>query len=250
MSVAKVFCIAHKEVPYGLPCDSVVKPLQVGFGERFCDLRDDDCEDNIAGWNAVFVELTAIYHIWKNVKADYKGQFQYRRRLPIDETTDFDELFKEHSVVTCKPAFFRDSVYQSYCSLHSKKDMELLEEIIRDLHPDYSENFDILLKQGRQIFYSNGFVMPAEEYDKYCEWLFGILWEFIRRSGWESPEDVAYSVGQDIMKKKRNPTNYLKYQMQICAFLSERLWTLYLQSNFPPEKVLLASYQLMENTPL
>ena len=128
--------------------------------------------------------------------------------------------------------------------------MELLEEIIRDLHPDYSENFDLLLKQGRQIFYSNGFVMPADEYDKYCEWLFGILWEFIRRSGWESPEDVAYSVGQDIRKKKRNPHNYLKYQMQIGGFLSERLWTLYLQSNFPPEKVLMASYQLMENTAL
>lgn len=60
-------------------------PIQVGaaFREDIGIQRDSD-GDNISSHNPYFCEMSAVYWLWKNTEADYKGLFHYRRFLTFD----------------------------------------------------------------------------------------------------------------------------------------------------------------------
>lgn len=78
-------CIAvavHK--PYRMPKDSMYLPLQVGKAlhpEIDLGFQTDDTGDNISLLNASYSELTALYWLWKNSDARYKGLAHYRRHF-------------------------------------------------------------------------------------------------------------------------------------------------------------------------
>ena len=57
-------------------------PIQVG--KKLCPetnlgFQNDDVGDNISRKNSYYSELTALYWIWKNNPAAYKGLVHYRR---------------------------------------------------------------------------------------------------------------------------------------------------------------------------
>lgn len=57
-------------------------PIQVGkelHPDLDLGIQPDNEGENISGKNDYYCELTALYWIWKNVKADYKGLCHYRR---------------------------------------------------------------------------------------------------------------------------------------------------------------------------
>lgn len=61
-------------------------PIHVGKALSSVDLgiAGDDVGDNISKKNPVYCELTALYWLWKNVDADYKGLFHYRRCFSVE----------------------------------------------------------------------------------------------------------------------------------------------------------------------
>ena len=83
MAKLEIFIAAHK------PCekfgDDAYRLLHVGAA-RHPDVhidgavKDDDGLDNISLKNDTYCELTALYHIWKNIHdVDYTGLCHYRR---------------------------------------------------------------------------------------------------------------------------------------------------------------------------
>ena len=242
---AQIYIYAHKPVPYGIWDNSLYTPLQVGDGERFLDLRDSDAADNIAPANPIFAEATGLYFLWKNHPRDLKyiGVCQYRRRLSFPEYFIFDEVFKEYDAIAAEPIRL-PGVRRQYADCHSGKDMMVLEETIRQICPSYSADFDNYINRGTTLYYSNGMVMRASDFDKYCEWLFRILFKFIENNGWVSMNEVENSVWYEIHNGHRNGARGLRYQEQICGFLSERLLTLWLLHNC---KVLEVPYKKYEN---
>lgn len=58
-------------------------PVHVGSKISTLNLgiQRDDEGDNVSEKNPIYCELTALYWIWKNVKAEYKGLAHYRRCL-------------------------------------------------------------------------------------------------------------------------------------------------------------------------
>ena len=57
-------------------------PIQVGAGyNKDLGIQKDSDGDNISVDNPYCSEMSAMYWIWKNVDADYKGLFHYRRFL-------------------------------------------------------------------------------------------------------------------------------------------------------------------------
>lgn len=69
-----------------------------------------------------------------------------------------------------------------------------MERVIRKIHPQYST---VLYKylEGNVMSYANMFIMSKNNLDKYCEWLFSILFEMEKEEnmeGYTNPEKRLY----------------------------------------------------------
>lgn len=255
----------HKEVPYGIWDDEIWTPLEVGAAQRekvydfgLRDNLDPTRDKNISDWNLLFAETTGMFFNWKHLSGKkYAGQVQYRRRFDIRSYSQLEDMFKEHNVLAANPIMLSASVKRQYGLCHNVGDLEWIKEIIVILYPEYEDSFNRYIENGNILFYSNGFIMKEPLYDDFCGWLFDILFEFKKYKGWKSPEDVKKYVERQINEGLRprcdsngKPDNAVNYQSQICGFLSERLWTLYLLHNFNGKReneVVLAPYLKMEN---
>jgi hypothetical protein len=198
--------------------------------------------------------------------AKYKGQTQYRRRFTeIDENTDFDKIFSEYDIICCKPYNFPENakkfipantIEAGFGYSHCIDDLKTLERIVKEVHPDYAADWDKYIKKGVDLYYSNGFILPAEEYDKYCEFLFDLLERFMKRIGVTTYEDLILHIGRNLGAGRyiryddpfKLSWREVKWQAEICGFLSERILTLYIQHNFPKRYEI--EYTKMEEMPL
>ena len=242
----QIYILSHREVPYGIWDNELYTPLQVGDAEDFLSVRDDKGV-NISNLNPMYAELSGMYWVWKNTDTKYKGQCQFRRRLEFPADYDFDSDFEQYRVITMQPLMLGTTLYNQYASCHSKKDMDLLEEIIDEDYPEYSGTFQSVIKRGSILYYSNGFIMPNGMYDMYCEWLFSVLGKFRERMGWNTNEDVEKDIAEDIANGERSGMRGVRYQMQVLGFLSERLLTLWLMTNIPPFLIKTVPYKKYEN---
>ena len=273
----KIFMLCYEKKEFDLLDDAVVTPLQVGAarsGLDICELKDNT-GDNISEKNYFYIENTGIYWIWKNIKdAKYKGQMQYRRRLDgIDENFDFDKIFDEYEVIAMepynypansKPKFAGDmyipakTVEAGYKFSNSGYDIQRLEVIIKQLHPEYTKSYDKYIKNGEDLYYSNGFVMKTEDYDNYCEFLFKVLGEFETNFGIVDERALWFHVGRDLgnggFSQEKLGSNVMSiapknmwWQMAIGGFLSERIFTLWLLHHFKKDEIFITPYKKMEN---
>ena len=265
----QLFMLCFNPKDYGFVNNEVMTPLQCGAAVNnvdTCKLKDNT-GDNISHLNQYYVENTGLYWIWKNVKdAKYKGQTQYRRRfIEIDENTDFEKIFSEYDIICCKPYNFPENakkfipantIEAGFGYSHCIDDLKTLERIVKEVHPDYASDWDKYIKKGENLYYSNGFILPAEEYDKYCEFLFDLLERFMRRIGVETYEDLILHIGRNLGAGRyiryddpfKLSWREVRWQAEICGFLSERILTLYIQHNFPKRYEI--EYTKMENIPL
>lgn len=253
---ARIYIIGHRPVDYGIWNNDLYQPIQVGNNEDFCDIRDNT-GDNIAEWNPIYAENTALYWIWKNRPEGlrYVGVCQYRRRLEFKEDFDFDELFKDFDVVAGMPLMQFPSVLHQYAACHSPMDISRLNYIIEREYPEYLDSFTKYIGEGRFLFYSNGFVMRAEDFDRYCEFLFGICDRFREENGWDTPEIAEERIDQEIDEGyRRGKDGHIGsdgkggngYQHQILGFLSERILTLFICHNFAHNKTYCLPYTKYE----
>lgn len=268
----KIYSLCYSKKKFKFLDDEVITPLQVGAanGTDVCEIKDNT-GDNISDKNYFFIENTGIYWIWKNVTdAKYKGQMQYRRPLEgVNSTMNFDDIFSKYDVITCvpfhhpsnkvptddNPMFIpADTVEQGYAFSNCADDLYIMEMVVKTIMPEYSESWDKYIKNGPNLYYSNGFIMRSDDYDRYCEFLFKCLNVYLSMVGIDSPEKlrerVIYNMEVGKYPKHMNPQDRsevaIKWQMSIGGFLSERLWTLWLLHNFNEEQILKLPYIKME----
>lgn len=267
----QLFMLCYDKEEYGFVDNEVMTPLQCGAsnGKDVCELKDNT-GINISSANFCFAENTGTYWIWKNIKdAKYKGQTQYRRRLKgVDENLNYDEIFKNYKIICAKPynypenhqAFIpSDTVLGGYAYSHCKDDLLCLGEIIKESYPEYMKTWDDVIVNGQDLYYSNGFVLPAEKYDEYCTFLFDLLFKWLKVNNINSYEDIIFHVGRNIgkggyIRYEREGINPMKtswkqqkWQGFILAFLSERILTLWINYNIPKEQRYEVEYLKMEN---
>lgn len=269
----QIFTLCFQQKDFDFIDDAVVTPLQVGADINICNVCElkDNSGDNISIKNYFYIENTGTYWIWKNIKdAKYKGQMQYRRPLKgVNENMNFDDIFSQYDVITCtpfnhpfnsqptkeNPMFIpAQTVEEGYAFSNCRDDIAILEMIINIYYPEYKESYKKYIKQGSDLYYSNGFVMKAEDFDKYCEFLFGCLEKYEQFVDISTPEKLRSRVISNMMLGKypkhmileTRTEAAIKWQMSIGGFLSERIWTLWLQHNFNDEKILKLPYNKME----
>lgn len=205
-------------------------PIQVGkaISHENLGFEGDDTGNNISDLNRNFCELTALYWYWKNSKiTKYVGLNHYRRyfdfygkslsrylrytssinvskdNLPetFPNLPDLDKVFKNNDIILAKPIILPCSVSDAYIYHHIKEDFIILEDVIKELYPEYYKSFEHVMKQSNKLSPYNMFLTTDGVFNQYCHWLFNILFEV----------------------KNRIRISSYPYQARVFGFMSERL---------------------------
>lgn len=212
----KIAIACHRQCP--VPKNDIFVPIHVGHALRpALDLgfQSDDCGDNISALNNSLCELTAIYWIWKNLKADYKGLFHYRRYLtlsysleaygrklifkarrkpvmPVVKLSKVDDFMRragkfadscpsilaKYDILAADRMNNRQSNERFFGKVVERY-LPLMKEAITRLFPQYEGQMNSTLRSGK-LHFANMSVMRSDIFDEYCTFIFGVLFE-IRR---------------------------------------------------------------------
>lgn len=192
----KVIVATHKK--YKMPNDKMYLPLQVGAeGKEDLGYQKDNTNDNISIKNPFFCELTGLYWAWKNLDADYVGLCHYRRYFScsksiskdinekINSTLNYDETVKILSddvniILPKKRNYYIENLYSHYKHTMYEEPIKETRKIILEKYPEYLKEFDNLHKRKSAHMF-NIFIMRKDLLDKYCTWLFDILFQLEKR---------------------------------------------------------------------
>lgn len=219
-----VYIISHKKFK-SFTDDASYRTIQVGAYKGHIGGFDyyDDEGVNISDKNPNFCELTGLYWIWKQrlpedrKKEEYTGLVHYRRFFSDGfsgkqalSNEKVKKLLKKGDIIL--PFNNRDprTVQVMYCDNSGfQSDLDKVRRILSEKYPDYVRDYDSFL-QGHDNYFFNMFITAPDLLDKYCRWLFDILFTL------ESETDL---------------TNYNSYQKRIYGFLSERLLNVWVRHN-------------------
>ena len=183
----------------------------------------DDIGDNISKENKKYCELTALYWLWKNAKADFIGLCHYRRHFCLSEQDRLNLLRSDIDVLLTVPVMNHPSVIEIYERDHIPEDWRIMKKAITILHPDYL--FDLIkVERGNFYFGYNMFIARRDILRSYCSWLFSIL-DFCNKYCQQKEDD---------------------YQNRFLGFLGERLLTVYMLHHYDDYKIAIADKHFVE----
>lgn len=229
MTDIKIFICCHR--PTEVPEHPLLIPIQVGTAladNRFPGFLYDNTGNNISMKNQSYCELTAQYWAWENVYADYYGFFHYRRYLypDIDEKSlyrleyqptnsllnrlgydSFTSLIQRYDILLPKGENMYVPVREHYADapFHHRRDLDRIEEIIRDCHSEYVPAMERYLS-GTICYFGNIFIMKREYFTNYCAWLFSIM---------------------DVFDQSDRNDGYTAQEQRVNGYLAERLLGIY-----------------------
>ena len=195
MKDIKIIVATHKK--YQMPKEDIYLPIQVGSeGKQYIGYIQDNTGENISFKNPYYCELTGLYWAWKNLNADYIGLCHYRRHftcsktIPREENKKFkillstmqieDRLKKADIILPKKRRYYIETLYNHYKHTMHIEPLDTTEQIIREKHPEYIDEFEKIKKRTSAHMF-NMFIMKREYLDQYCTWLFNILFELEKR---------------------------------------------------------------------
>ena len=192
--ILEIVC-THKTYP--MPEDEMYLPLFVGSeGKEGIGFECDNTGDNISVKNAYYSELTGLYWAWKNLDAEYIGLAHYRRhftlanRIPKETSDKFKIVLSREEaerildrtdvILPKKRNYYIENLYDHYAHTLHVEPLDITGQIIKDRYPEYYSEFERLHKRTSAHMF-NMFIMKKELLDRYCTWLFDILFELEKR---------------------------------------------------------------------
>lgn len=218
----KIFVMTHKI--FEQPKNEMYIPLQVGhilngtLDETY--LRDDEGEDNISAQNPYFSELTGMYWVWKHCKDAQNVGICHYRRFPVIKDVrsgrerllterDCERLLREYDLITTEQLTLHSNYYDGFAVDHNLHDLQAVQQVLREKYPPYYQCFQELVHSNK-VYFGNICVMPKTLYDRYCEWLFAVLFE---------------------VQKRIDVSGYDGYRRRVFGFLSEFLQMVWIRVN-------------------
>lgn len=208
----KIVVATHKA--FTPPKDIIYLPLHVGAaGKPRLGFATDDTGDNISSKNDNFCELTGLYWAWRNLKnTDAIGLCHYRRYFKASQN-QIDAMLGKIDCILPKPRhYFIETTYSQYIHAHHAIDLDMTRKIIAERHPDYLAAFDATMKSTKGHRF-NMLIMKRTLLDRYCTWLFDILFELERRL------DIS---------------SYSDNDRRVFGFVGERLLDVWIRANSIP----------------
>ena len=246
----KILVCYHKSYTMPQNDNNIFLPIHCGKALTDLDLHiqpDNSLNgqlcDNISEKNPYYSELTAIYWAWKNIKKlypdiKYVGLFHYRRFFAFNERKFFTEeinksereilnykidpqriinILESGEIILTHKHNFPFSVAEQYNQCHFSEDLRVLDNIIKSQFSEYYTAF-VKIMNGNKLFARNMFIMKYEDFCDYCEWLFAVL--------------------SEVDKQINYKTYYSPYQIRVPAFMSERLFNVYMLNHGKKAKFL------------
>lgn len=190
MTEIKIGVATHKL--YEMPKDNIYVPIQSGTAISSVDLdyEKDNQGVHISDKNLNYCELTALYWLWKNTTADYKGLTHYRRHfsnkniVSLFTTGSFENVLNSKQlkeklktadiILPKKRNYYIETIESHYNHTHYEEDLIETKKIIATKYPEYAEAYkSVLNRKSAHMF--NMFIMKDSYFNEYCEWLFAIL---------------------------------------------------------------------------
>lgn len=173
----------------------------------------DDTGDNISNRSDKFKELTCLYWMWKNVKADYYGLFKYNLYLSFSEenfSCDPCGFINEQYITQTKVNRYglteesirlliekydiivsteldisqlhgQSSIYTSLINApqaFKAQDVDKFISLVKKEYPEMSEYVNAYFA-GKCIRHYDCSIMRAELFDAFCQWMYPILFQFV-----------------------------------------------------------------------
>ena len=208
----KIVVATHKT--FSPPTDSIYLPLHVGAkGKPRLGFTTDDTGDNISNKNDNFCELTGLYWAWRNLKeADAIGLCHYRRYFKASQEQIVSMLYKIDCILPKPRNYFIETTYSQYVHAHHAIDLDMTRKIIAKRYPDYIAAFDATMKSTKGHRF-NMLIMKRPLLNRYCVWLFDILFE---------------------LEKRLDISSYSPNDRRVFGFVGERLLDVWIRANGIP----------------
>lgn len=239
---------SHKNVE--IPKDNIYCLCEVNANKQpshFSDFRDNQ-GINISEKNNSFCELTALYEAWKNLDYDVLGLVHYRRYF-LNSNSPFEKkvitkekienLLQNYDVILPKKRhYWIESNYSHYVHAHHREPLDKTRIIIAKYYPDYLDSFDFVMKQTSGHYF-NMVIAKKEVIDKYCTWLFDILFKVekvINIDSYDASEQRVFGYISELLlnvfvRKEKLRIKRMKYK-----FLGKQNWAKKI-SNFIQRKI-------------
>lgn len=182
-----------------------------------------------------YSEGSKIYPIWKlykegNLQSKYIGIFHYRRIFPFrNDIPDLDNIFKNYDAILKKRNIFASSTRDQYRNCHIIKFLDESFDIIQDKYPEYYPYIKIFSTKNWGN-YCNIFIMKQEDFIKWGEFVFGVLFEFDRRHNLKSDKDIKNFLTEYRRKSKINFS--IEGQSRLEGYLMERISNIFYEKHF------------------
>lgn len=213
-----------------------VTPIHVGRARAATALPDmigDDTGDHVSERNPAFCELTALYWAWKNAPAEktHLGLMHYRRLLDLTGRAEaaatagsvealvprldiapwlaeVEETLaaSDADLVLPRLHVMGRSMAENYRRAHQPQDFAAARAVIAADHPAYLDTFDAVAARN-EVRLGNMFLMRRDLVDRYCAWLFDILFK--------------------VEAQALDRALYSPQQRRYLGFLGERLFTIW-----------------------
>ena len=123
--------------------------------------------------------------------------------------------------------YFIETNYSQYIHAHHAEDLDITRKIIVEKYPDYVESYDKVMKDTKGHRF-NMFIMERTLADKYCEWLFGILFDLEKRldiSEYTDNDKRVFGFVSERLLDVWIRKNHYKYEELPVAFMERQNWT-------------------------
>lgn len=233
-----IYICTHKT--YTFPFNPIYKvicgPNDKIEGTNLNIIRETTEKDNLLPLQPFYGEMTRIYYVWKNIKIKkYIAFCHYKRVITLNDIrTEAEDLFNGNKIAVSYRSFPIE-VGEYYKLYHNVNDLNLITKIIEKKFSEYSKTWNNLLK-SKSMAICNIFAMSKEDFYKYCEFIFGIMFEFTKIRGFNNMDDVDKYVenhkDEYIITNNKLRINDLSYQRRFGGFLCERLTGLFVMHNY------------------
>lgn len=183
-------------------------PIEVGADNRkkFVYNLKDNTGVNISSENDYFGELTGLYWAWKNTghkKNDIIGFAHYNKGLFVSDRRIRRDLLQNGWLVY---------QHKRIPSHPKKNELNALVSILKNDYPLYYQTWSRIYDQNGASRNCNGaqlFITTYSEFNRYCDFLFGVLFK---------------------LRKKVGDSSADRYYRRYCAFMGERLLSVYINT--------------------